>query len=127
MGFTFCLTIKTFVLQLKLYTLPFLHTNYLLFLRLRRLRYAWDIWMYASLTNSSKTHIANEVASLPPHNSVKVNFVAINLFYPATIKTASACRHGSADAETTGNTSPFHGAKPLCGLPCCARLDLGLL
>ena len=102
-------------MQLKLYTLPFLHLNYLLFLRPWRLRYAWDIWMYSSLTNSSKTHIANEVACLPLHNSVKVDFVARNLFYPTTIKTASVYRLASTDAETTENPASFYEAKPLCG------------
>ena len=36
----------------------------------------------------------------------KDDFVAMNLFLPYYIKTASASRHGSADAETTPN--PAH-------------------
>ena len=71
--------------------------------------------MYASLTHTSKTHIANEVAGLPPHNSVKEDFVAMNFFLTYYIKTASACRHGSADAETTENPTSFYEAKPPCG------------
>ena len=52
---------------------------------------------------------------MPPHYSVKDDFVAMNLFFTYYIKTASASRHASTDAETTENPASFYEAKPLCG------------
>ena len=66
---------------------------------MRRLRYACDICDYAPMANNRKTHIANEEACLPPHTFHKEYFATIYLFYPTTVKTASAYRHASADAE----------------------------
>ncbi|PWM43732.1 MAG: hypothetical protein DBX47_06780 [Clostridiales bacterium] len=65
--------------------------------------------MYASLTNTSKTHIANEVAGLPPHTFHKVDFVSIYLFLTCYIKTASVYRLASTDAETTPNPAHIMG------------------
>ena len=52
---------------------------------------------------------------MPPHYSVKDDFMAMNLFQTCCIKTASASRHGSADAETTENPASFYEVKPRSG------------
>ena len=54
----------------------------------RRLRYACAICGYAPSANNHKTHIATEEAGLPPHAFLKEDFVAINHFHSATVKTA---------------------------------------
>ena len=70
---------------------------------MRRLRYACDICDYSPAANNRKTHIANDVEGFPHHAFLKRRLRNNLPFYPATVKTASAYRHASADAETTKN------------------------
>ena len=106
--FTFCLAIKNLhltVFTFKLFTI----------LAPAAILYACDICDYAPTAHNRKTHIANEVACLPPHTFHKDDFVAMNLFYLATSRPHPCNVKAYTDAETTENPASFYEAKPQSG------------